>query len=216
MASHALALYTASCSTYDLEGVLASTDLMPESSYVREEARLITKVPLAIMAPPSYAISGGSSLKIMACSKVPLGVTKEKKAAPTRRTTDAISLKRKAPKASRSSKRSFVTPSGNTVSCASTSMHTARLSLSYTMVGMCKLDGGYGKVLMCKPTKKLVNKPTPLGKESESSGAPLRIKRFRKLPSIKRSVGQYEGSDEEDAPSKGSSITSLSSENDSL
>jgi hypothetical protein len=45
---------------------------------------------------------------------------------------------------------------------------------------------------------------------------PLRIKRFRKLPSIKRPVGQYESSDEEDTPSKGPSITSLSAKNDSL
>ena len=119
MASHSLTLCIASCSTYDLKGVPASIDLVPESSYVREEARLITEAPLAIMAPPSYAISGGSSLKIMACSKVPLGGAKEKKAMPTRPTTDAISLKRKAHEASGSSKRSFVTPSGSTVSCAS-------------------------------------------------------------------------------------------------
>ena len=50
---------------------------------MREEARLVTEAPLAIMAPPSYAMSGGSSLKIIACSKVPQGGTKEKKAAPT-------------------------------------------------------------------------------------------------------------------------------------
>jgi len=50
----------------------------------------------------------------------------------------------------------------------------------------------------------------------ESSGAPLSIKRFRKLLPIKRLTGQYESSDEEDAPSKGPSIASLSSENASL
>jgi len=69
---------------------------------------------------------------------------------------------------------------------------------------------------MHKPAKKPVSKPVPSGKESESSGAPLGIKKFRKLPPIKRPTGQYESSDEEDTPSKGPSITSLSIENDSL
>ena len=45
---------------------------------------------------------------------------------------------------------------------------------------------------------------------------PLGLKGFRKLPPIKRPTGQHEGSDEEDTPSKGPSITSLSTENDSL
>ena len=48
------------------------------------------------------------------------------------------------------------------------------------MVGMCKPDGGYGKALMHKPTKKSVSKPAPSGKESESSGALLRFKRMVK------------------------------------
>jgi hypothetical protein len=39
MASHALALHTASCSTYNLDGVPTSIDLMPKSTFVREEAR---------------------------------------------------------------------------------------------------------------------------------------------------------------------------------
>ena len=71
MASHALTLYKGSYSTYNLDGIPASIDLVPESSFVREEARLITEAPLAIMAPPSYAMSGCSSLKTMAHSKVP-------------------------------------------------------------------------------------------------------------------------------------------------
>jgi hypothetical protein len=96
MASHALTLYTASSSTYDIEGVPLSIDLVPKSSYVREEARLITEAPLAIMAPPSYAMSGGSSLKTMMRSKVPQGGAKEKKAAPTRPTTGILGLKWKA------------------------------------------------------------------------------------------------------------------------
>jgi hypothetical protein len=66
---------------------------------------------------------------------------------------------------------------------------------------------------MRKSAKKPVSKLTPSSKESKSSGAPLRIKRFRKLPLIKRPIGQYESSDDEDAPSKGPSIASLSAEN---
>jgi hypothetical protein len=81
------------------------------------------------------------------------------------------------------------------------------------MVGVHKPNGGYRKALMRKPAKKPVSKLTPSSKESKSSGAPLRIKRFRKLPLIKRPIGQYESSDDEDAPSKGPSIASLSAEN---
>ena len=112
MASHALALYTASYSTYDLEGVPALIDLVPKSSFVREETRAILEVPLAIMPPPSYATSDGTSLKSTACSKAPLGGTKEKKAVPTRPTTGAIGLKRKAPKVSGPSKRSLINAFG--------------------------------------------------------------------------------------------------------
>ena len=137
MASHALALYMASSSTYDLEGVPRSIDLVLESSFVSEEPRLIPEAPLAIMAPPSYAMSGGSSLKTTTHSKAPLSSTKEKKVAPTRQTTGAIGLKRKAPDVSGPSNRSVVTPSGNTVSSAISSFHTARPSLSYTVVVIC-------------------------------------------------------------------------------
>ena len=83
MASHALSLYTASNSTYNLDKVPLSIDLVPESSYGREEARLITKSPLAIMPTPCFAMSGGSSLKTTARSKAPQGGAKEKKMTPT-------------------------------------------------------------------------------------------------------------------------------------
>ena len=73
MASHALSLYMASSSNNNLDRVLLSIDLVPKSSYMREEARLISEAPLAIMPPPSYAMSDGSSLKITARSKVPQG-----------------------------------------------------------------------------------------------------------------------------------------------
>jgi hypothetical protein len=70
----------ASNSTYDLEGVPLSIDLVPKSTFVSEEARIITEAPLAIMPPPTYTMSGGSSLKTTACSKVPQGGAKEKTA----------------------------------------------------------------------------------------------------------------------------------------
>ena len=96
-------------------------------------------------------------------------------------------------------------------------MHTARPSLSYTIVGVCKPNGGDGKALMRKPAKEPVRKPALSRKEStKSSGMPLRIKRFRKLPPIKQPAGQYESSDEEDTPPKGPSISSLSIENATL
>ena len=53
------------------------------------------EVPLAIMPPPSYAMSGGTSLKTTARSKAPLGGAKEKQAPLTRPTTGTISLNRK-------------------------------------------------------------------------------------------------------------------------
>jgi hypothetical protein len=93
MASHGLTLCKGSCSTYNLDGIPTSIDLVPESSFVRQEARLITEAPLDIMPPPSYTMSGGTSLKSMARSKVPLGGAKEKKATLTRPTTGATGLK---------------------------------------------------------------------------------------------------------------------------
>jgi hypothetical protein len=72
MASYALSLYNASSSIYDLDIALLFVDYTPKSSYVREEARLITEEPLAIMPPPG-SMSGGSSLMSMAHSKVPQG-----------------------------------------------------------------------------------------------------------------------------------------------
>jgi hypothetical protein len=82
-----------SCSTYNLDGISTSIDLVPESFHMRKEARLITEAPLAIMAPPSYAMSGGSSHKTMTHSKAPFGGTKEKKVVPTCPTIGAIGLK---------------------------------------------------------------------------------------------------------------------------
>jgi hypothetical protein len=124
---------------------------------MREEARLITEAPLAIMAPPSYAMSGSSSLKTMVRSKVAQGGAKEK-VAPTRPTTSALSLKWKASDISGPSKCPIVMPLGNTVSHTSSSFHTTRPSLSYTVVDMRKPKEGYGKALMRKPAKKPMSK----------------------------------------------------------
>ena len=125
-------------------------------------------------------MSGGSSLKTTTCSKAPQGGAKEKNTASTQPTTSAIDLKQKAPKVSGSSKCSVVMPSGNTVSHASLSFQTARPSLSYTVVGVHKPKGGYGKALLRKLVKKPVSKTALSGKEKECLGAPLRIKRMIK------------------------------------
>jgi hypothetical protein len=76
-------LNKASGSIYDLDVAPLSIDYTPESSNVREEARLNTEEPLAIMPPPSYTMSGGSSIKSTTCSMAPQGGMKEKKIAPT-------------------------------------------------------------------------------------------------------------------------------------
>jgi hypothetical protein len=204
-------LYKALSSIYDLDVAPFSVDYTPKSSYVQEEARLITKMPLTIMSPPSY-MSGGSSLMSMACSNAPKGGAKEKKTTPTQPTTDAIGLKRKPPVSSQISKRTNVMPSGNFVFGASSYIPSTRPSPSYTVVGVHKSNGGYGKALMRKPAKKPVSELTPSGKESESSGAPLRIKRFRSRPPIRRPIGQYESSNDEDT----TTIASLSAKNASL
>ena len=160
------------------------------------------------MAPSSYAMSGGSSLKTTARSKAPQGGAKEKKTALARPTTSALGLKRKAPDVSRTSKRPVVMPSGNTVSHASLSFHTARPSLSYTIVGVQKSDGGYGKGLMRKLGKKSVSKPAPSGKESESSSAPLRIKRMIK-PQIRGQPAGFFSKSEDEQLSKGPTLPHL-------
>jgi hypothetical protein len=45
-----LGLSTGSSSTYNLEGVPHSIDLVPENTFVREEAKAVT-APMAIMPP---------------------------------------------------------------------------------------------------------------------------------------------------------------------
>jgi hypothetical protein len=65
MSDHALSLYLASGSMEKLEIVN-----VPESSYVREEARAAVEAPLAIMPPPSMNYSGSSSIKTTARSRM--------------------------------------------------------------------------------------------------------------------------------------------------
>ena len=153
------------------------------------------------MPPPSYTISGGSSIKSKARSKVHQGGVKEKKTAPTRPTTSAIDLKRKANISSESSERSHVIPSGSPVSRATSSIPSARPSPSYTVVRVRKPSGGYKKVLMRKPAKKPVSEPTPSRKGSESLGAPFRIKRMVK-PQIRGQPAGFFSESEDEQPSR--------------
>jgi hypothetical protein len=82
MASYALSLYKPSSSVYDLDIAPLFVGYTLESSYMREEARIITETTFTIMPPPSYTMSGGSSLKSMERSNAPKGGAKEKKKAP--------------------------------------------------------------------------------------------------------------------------------------
>jgi hypothetical protein len=211
MASYTLLLYKALGSIYDLDVAPLSIDYTPMNSYIREEARLIIETPLAIMPPPSY-MSDGSSLKSMACSNVPKGGAKEKRKAFTHPTTYAIGLKWKATDSSKPSKHSLVTPLGTH---ASSSLPSARPSPSYTIIGMCKPDGRYWKALMHKLPKKLVCESTPSGKGLESSSSPHRIKRIIK-PQIRGQPAGFPSESEDEQPSKGPMLASLSTSNRSL
>jgi hypothetical protein len=93
-------------------------------------------------------------------------------------------------------------------------MHTTRPSHSYTVVGVRKPEGGYGKVLMRKPAQKPISKLAPSGKETESSGAPLRFKRMVKPPISGQSARFFSDSEDEQPP-KGPMLTSLSASNKS-
>ena len=65
---------------------------------------------------------------------------------------------------------------------------------------------------MHKPAKKPVSKLAPSGKESESSSAPLRIKRMIK-PQIREQPAGFLSDSEDEQPSKGPTLTSLSASN---
>jgi hypothetical protein len=78
-----------------------------------------------------------------------------------------------------------------------------------------KPEGGYGKALMRKLAKKPVSELTPSRKGSESSGAPLRIKRIIK-PEIRGQPARFLSESEDEQPSKGPTLASLSTSNRSL
>lgn len=76
-------------------------------------------------------------------------------------------------------------------------------------MGIRKPEGGYGKA----PKPKL----TPKEKEqAESSSQPLRIKRVRKPTTVRRPPAPFESDEEEKAPPKGPTITSLSVANKTM
>jgi hypothetical protein len=83
------------------------------------------------------------------------------------------------------------------------------------MVGIRKPKGGHGKALMRKSPKKSENKLAPLGKETESLGAALRIKRMIKAQIRGQPTGFLSDSEDEQ-PSKGPMLASLSASNKSL
>jgi hypothetical protein len=68
---------------------------------------------------------------------------------------------------------------------------------------------------MHKPTKKPISEPTPSRKGSESSGAPLRIRRMIK-PQIRGQRAGFLSKSEDEQPSKGHTLASLSTSNRSL
>jgi hypothetical protein len=101
------------------------------------------------------------------------------------------------------SKSSHVTPLGNTI-----------FSSSYTVVGIKKPNGGYGKGLMRKPTPKgkgpaktLAQKPV-FKEMVGSSSKPLMIRRFNK-PSCLRPCSIFESRDDVPLPPRGPTVTSL-------
>lgn len=204
MASNALALYTGSSSTYNLEGVPRSFDLVPESTFVREEAKAIIVTPLAIMPPPNSGTSGGASLKSTAWTKAPQGGAKPRQAPPSKTSMGTVGLKRKVPESTEPSKKVHVTPSGNTI-----------FSRSYTVVGIKKPDGRYGNALMRKPTPKGKEPVETLTRKSvsketaDSSSQPFIVRRFREPPVIKGPPSIFESSDDELLPPKDPIVTSL-------
>lgn len=216
MADHTLALYAGSCSTYNLDGAIALVDEMPESSFVREQAKAIVATPLAIVAP-SRSMSGGSSVKSTARMRIAarLGV-KGVKAPPKRApSTDTTRMKKKARTAeggpshqpNASLRTSNVMPKGDVASLsdASNPSSDSVSSHSNTVVGVKKPDGGYAKGLMRK------EKPAPKEKEpTKETSQPLRIWRFRKPPVIRNPPGIFESSDEEKTPSRASAKVSIS------
>ena len=71
MADKTLALYTGSSSTYNLEEIPHAINLVPENTFVRQEAKAVMMAPLAIMPPLLSGASGGMSVRSTARTKAP-------------------------------------------------------------------------------------------------------------------------------------------------
>jgi hypothetical protein len=174
MASHALALYQAASSPYNLERDLSFT----QGDLEREKTQTMSITPLASLPPPaSYGSSEGDSLKSTASTRPPFTGAKVKAAPPRRPMTGAIGIKRPATDIGGPSKRPASTFLGNTSSTSS--FHTAKASLSHTLMGIYLPNGGRGKGFVLKATLPKVPAKT-------TSSAPLRIprKNLRKAPNV--------------------------------
>jgi hypothetical protein len=146
MASHALALYQAASSPYNLDGDLSFT----RDDLVREEILTLEATPLASLPPPaSHGHSESSSLKSTTRTRPPLAGTKVKAVPPRWPTTGAIGVKRPASDINGPSKRPASTPPSSTTT---SSFHTAWAILTHTLVGVDMPNGGRGKGFIRKAT----------------------------------------------------------------
>ena len=66
MANKALALYTGSSSTFNLDEIPQGINLVSENTFVREEARAVMMAPLAVTPPLLSGASGGTSVQLSA------------------------------------------------------------------------------------------------------------------------------------------------------
>jgi hypothetical protein len=121
-----LAIVANSNSTFDLSLCLSHANQMLDTTLVREEVNAISMAPLAALRLPRSIVNGGTSIRSTARTKVP----------PRRTTPPQLALE------SNKSRGTQTTSSGNTV-----------YTSSYTVVGIRKLDGGYGKGVMRRMDK---------------------------------------------------------------
>jgi hypothetical protein len=148
MASHALALYQATSSPYNLDRDLSFT----QDDLVREETLTLEATSLASLPPPaSRGHSESSSLKSTARMRPPLAGAKVKAVPPQQPTMGTIGVKRPTSDINRPSKRPASIPSSSTMT---SSFHTTRASLSHTLVGVDMPNGGRGKGFIRKAAPK--------------------------------------------------------------
>lgn len=153
-------------------------------------------------------------MKSTACTKAPIGDAKLKRASPKRTSTGAIGLKKLRTEEGGPSyhpgkkKSSLVTPLGNVVyhSYTTTSSKPPSDPLPsphFTIKGVRKPEGGYGKVL--------IPKLTPKEKEqAQSSCQPLRIQQVWMPTMVWRPPVPFEGDEEVEVKPKVPTIASLS------